>query len=138
MNPRASTHHGRKTRDVTPIAEWMAGLLGAGLFLAGLSFLVAEGLQGEDRPGAIAAYVSEILPAGDGYLVRYKAHNRGSRTVADLHVSARLYDGAEEIDRSDAVLDYVPGDSTREGGFYLREDPQRYRLEIRPEGYQEP
>jgi uncharacterized protein (TIGR02588 family) len=42
------------------------------------------------------------------------------------------------MDEAQSTLDFLPGQSSRSGGFYLKEDPNRYRLELRVEGYQEP
>lgn len=135
MNTRAKH---RKTHDTTPILEWILGGVGALLFLAGLLYLTIEGLRGEDRPAEITFTVKEVLPAGDGFLVRYSAHNRGTQTLAELHIKAQIVAGTTVMDEAQATLDFLPGHSSREGGFYLREDPNRFRLEIRAQGYQEP
>jgi uncharacterized protein (TIGR02588 family) len=135
MNTRAKN---RKTHDVTPMLEWMLGAAGALLFLAGIAYLTIEGLRGEDRPAEITFTVDEVLPAGDGFLVRYSAHNHGTQTLAEVHLKAEIVAGTTVMDEAQATLDFLPGQSSRSGGFYLREDPSRYRLEIRAEGYQEP
>jgi uncharacterized protein (TIGR02588 family) len=135
MNTRAKN---TKTHDVTPMLEWILGAVGALLFLAGLAYLTIEGLRGEDRPAEITFTVDEVLPAGDGFLVRYSAHNRGTQTLAHMHLKAEIVAGTTVMDEAQSTLDFLPGQSSRSGGFYLREDPRRYRLEIRAEGYQEP
>lgn len=118
--------------------EWILGAIGAVLFISAVGFLIVEGIRGPDRPGEVVLRIEEILETENTHLVRYSAYNSGSKTLADLHLSARLFDGTSEIDSAQAVLDFLPGNSTRRGGFYLREDPERYRLELRVEGYQEP
>lgn len=135
-----STHRTKQGRrhDPTPALEWIVGSIGAALFLLGLAFLLIEGMRGENAPGAVSFHVDEIVRTEGAYLVRYTAHNHGSQTLAGVQISAYVFDGAEQIDVVRAVIDYLPGDSKRSGGFYLRENPKRHRLEIRAEGYQEP
>jgi uncharacterized protein (TIGR02588 family) len=128
----------RKSHDDTPAIEWMLGIIGALLFLSAVGFLMYEGSRGQDHASAITISVTEVLPVQDAYLVRYAAHNDGTQTLADVQLSARLFDGNSQIESVQGQLDFLPGDSTRAGGFYLRNDPRRYRLEIRAEGYQEP
>lgn len=128
----------RKPQDATPLLEWILGALGAVLFIVGIGYLTLEGLRGNDRPAEVVFTVDEILPAGEGFLVRYTAHNRGTQTLAELHVKAEIIAGGTVMDESQSTLDFLPGHSSRVGGFYLREDPNRYRMEIRAQGYQEP
>jgi uncharacterized protein (TIGR02588 family) len=135
MNTRAKS---RKPHDATPLLEWILGTIGALLFLAGVAYLTIEGLRGEDRPAEITFTVDEVLRAGDGFLVRYSAHNQGTQTLAEVHLKAEIVAGTTVMDEAQSTLDFLPGQSSRSGGFYLKEDPNRYRLELRVEGYQEP
>ena len=122
----------------TPLLEWLLGVAGMLLLAAGFTFLIHEGVTGDDRPGEITATVKNIVEAADMYVVTYTLSNAGSETVSNLRVSARLLDGEQEIETAHALIDYVPGHSRREGGFYFHNDPRRYTLDIRPEGYQAP
>jgi uncharacterized protein (TIGR02588 family) len=135
MNTRAKS---RKAHDATPLLEWILGTIGALLFVAGVAYLTIEGLRGEDRPAEITFTVDEVLRAGDGFLVRYSAHNQGTQTLAEVHLKAEIVAGTTVMDEAQSTLDFLPGQSSRSGGFYLKEDPNRYRLELRVEGYQEP
>ena len=135
MNTRAKNG---KPHDVTPVLEWILGAIGALLFLAAIAYLTIEGLRGEDRPAQIIFTVDEVLPAGNGFLVRYSAHNQGTQTLAELHLKAEIVAGTTVMDEAQSTLDFLPGQSSRSGGFYLREDPSRYRLEIRAEGFRKP
>jgi uncharacterized protein (TIGR02588 family) len=128
----------RASHDSTPVVEWILGVVGALLFLIAIGYLTLEGLRGNNQPAEITFKVEEIVPAGGGFLVRYRAHNHGTQTLADLHVRAQLIAGTTVMDEAEATLDFLPGHSFRLGGFYLREDPNRYRLELWAEGYQEP
>ena len=122
----------------TPLLERVLGGIGLVLLIACVAFLVREGLSSDEHPGKLDATVKEILATADGHIVTFTLLNNGSQTLSNLRVSARLMSGEREVERADTVIDYLPGRSSQEGGFYLREDPRRYRLEIRPEGYQKP
>jgi uncharacterized protein (TIGR02588 family) len=135
MNARSKQS---KRQESTPAMEWILGGIGAVLFLSAIAFLTVEGLRGDDRPDAISFRVEEIIPMNDAFLVRYSAQNSGTQTLADLQVRAEVFDGTTVVDEAEGTLDFLPGQSQRSGGFYLREDPKKYRLEIRAEGYQEP
>src|SRR5688500_8291410 len=120
----------RKAHDATPLLEWILGTIGALLFVAGVAYLTIEGLRGEDRPAEINFTVDEVLRAGDGFLVRYSAHNQGTQTLAEVHLKAEIVAGTTVMDEAQSTLDFLPGQSSRSGGFYLKEDPNRYRLEL--------
>jgi len=128
----------RRAQASTPLIEWILGGIGVGLLLACIAFLVHEGLTDGEQPGAITASVVDIRPAGDQHVVLVRIHNSGSQTLSNVRVSAYLLDGDREVERATTMLDYVPGKSTEEGGFYFQHDPRELRIEIRPEGFQKP
>ena len=132
------TKQKRKQEEKTPLIEWLLGAIGVALFAACVVYLTHEGLSNGEQPGAVTASVIEIVEAGDAHIVTFDIHNSGSQTLSNLQVSARLLDGNREVERASTMLDYLPGRSSQRGGFYLRNDPNRFRLEIVPEGYLEP
>lgn len=128
----------RRQHDTTPLLEWLLGGIGVVLFVGAIAFLVYEGSGAEDRPAGVEIRIDEVIVIDDAYLVRYRAHNLGTQTLVDLHISARVLDGQTELERVEAGIDYLPGRSWRRGGLYLREDPRKYRVDIGVGGYQEP
>ena len=127
----------KANRD-TPLLEWIFGTVGAVLFLLGVALLTFEGLQGEDHPGRIEFKVHEVMQAGDAFYVRYSAHNLGTLTLTELNVRAELFREGTVIETARGTLDFLPGESSRTGGFFLRQDPRAFRLVISAEGYQDP
>lgn len=128
----------KPVQEATPALEWILGALGGLLLLASLAFLINRAVSGADEPGAVTIVADQITQTGEAWLVQFTVHNAGTQTLAELHVSARVFDGTSEIDNAQAVIDYLPGRSKRQGGFYLRNDPGAYRLELAPEGFQKP
>jgi uncharacterized protein (TIGR02588 family) len=122
----------------TPFLEWLLGGVGVVLLLSCITFLMYEGITSNEQPGAITASVKEILSAGDAYVVTFELHNAGSQTLSNVHLTARLTDGEREVERVQTVIDYLPGRSQQEGGFYFKHDPRNLHVEITPEGYQKP
>ena len=82
--------------------------------------------------------MEQIGRSGGSYVVQVIVRNAASVAAADVRVEGVLREGPAEIERSEAGLDYVPGQSQRSAGLIFTKDPARYRLELRPVGYQEP
>jgi uncharacterized protein (TIGR02588 family) len=122
----------------TPFLEWLLGGVGVVLLLSCVAFLVYEAINGNEQPGAITASVKEIVSAGDAYVVTFELHNAGSQTLSNVQLTARLTNGEREVERVQTVIDYLPGRSQQEGGFYFKQNPKNFRVEITPEGYQKP
>lgn len=135
--PRSQQRHSRSRQTDTPLLEWIMGAIGVALLTAAIVFLTIEGSQ-QDRPGGVRVIPELTQKVENGYLVRVAVHNLGKQTLADLHISARLLSGTQEIDSAELVIDYLPGQASRKAGVYLSHDPSRYRLELTAEGYQEP
>ncbi|HEY8538655.1 MAG TPA: hypothetical protein VIL28_07290 [Steroidobacteraceae bacterium] len=123
----------------TPILEWLLGGIGCALVIACIAFLIYQGVNDGERPGRLISKVLSVTDTGDGYVARFTIHNAGSQALANLHVRARLLDSdRREVERATVVIDYVPGHSLQQGGFYFQHDPRKLEVEIRGEGYQKP
>jgi uncharacterized protein (TIGR02588 family) len=122
----------------TPLLERLLGAIGVALMATCVVFLVREGMNGDERPGRVTATKTEVVAAGDMYVVTFELHNAGSQTLSNVQVTASLQDGDRELERAAVTIDYLPGHSRQAGGFYFKNDPRKHTLEIRPEGYQEP
>jgi uncharacterized protein (TIGR02588 family) len=105
---------------------------------SGVSFLVYDALARNDESGAVLVRVTDIRATGERHLVKFAVHNRGSETLSQLQLTARLTDGNTEVESAQTFIDYLPARSSRQGGFYLRHDPHRYELDISPAGYVTP
>lgn len=122
----------------TPIIEWVLGTIGVALFIGCVAFLIYEGIVNGEKPGQVTASAIEITEAGDRHIVTFSIHNSGTQTLSNLQVTARLLDGEREVETATTTIDYLPGRSSQEGGFYFKRDPRTLKLEIGPEGYQKP
>jgi uncharacterized protein (TIGR02588 family) len=127
-----------KRTNETPFLEWLLGGVGVMLVIACVAFLVYEGMTDREEPGPVTATVVEATSAGDSHVVTFNIRNGGSQTLSNLHVTARLFDGEREVESVTTEIDYLPGRSSQEGGFYFKSDPRGLRVEIQPGGYQKP
>jgi uncharacterized protein (TIGR02588 family) len=127
-----------RAQERPPFLEWLLGGVGVVLLAACVSFLVYEGLRGDEQPGTVSATVKDIVSREGTHIVTFEVHNAGTQTLSNLQLTARVLDGDREIERVTTTIDYLPGRSRQEGGFYLQHDPRRYKLDIAPEGYQKP
>ena len=75
---------------------------------------------------------------GDTFLVRFAARNEGNQTASGLVLRATISQGENEIETSEVTIDYLPTGPTRTGGFFFKQDPQAYSLEMAPVSYLDP
>lgn len=127
----------RQRSAETPLLEWVLGAIGAALIGAAVVYLLLDGTN-ETGFGAVEMRIERIEALDKGYLVSFAAHNMGAAALADVHLRARVRQGARQVEEAQLTLDYLPGRSTRRGGFYLQHDPRVHQLEVRAEGFQEP
>jgi uncharacterized protein (TIGR02588 family) len=135
MNKRLASN-GRSSD--TPRLEWLLGILGLALLVAGICYLTYQGLTNPSKPGAVVVTVLDVHPVGGAHVVKFSVRNDGGENLSHLHLIARLSDGDKEIESAQAFIDYLPARSEQRGGVYLRQDPRRYELRIDPMGYMEP
>lgn len=135
---RSGKRH-RERRSQPPLLEWISAAVGLLLTLAVLGALAWEGLTGSNgRPPAVEATVSRITPVRAGYVVEVELRNRSSATAAAVEVEGELTKSDGTAATSTAMVDYVPGESTRNAGLFFEDDPRRHRLEVRALGFAEP
>lgn len=122
----------------TPRLEWLLGILGLALLVAGIGYLTYQGLTNASKPGAVVVTVLDVHPVGDAHVVKFIVRNEGHENLSHLHLTARLSEDDREIESAEAFIDYLPARSEQRGGVYLKNDPRRHTLHIDPAGYMEP
>lgn len=129
---------GGQGKQKTSAWEWVVAALSAVLVLGSMGFLLWEALTERASPPAITVQVDSIVNTGSGYVVEFRAHNRGQTTGAGVVIEGELLADTGSVETSSVTLDYVPSESSRGGGLFFSHDPARYRLRIRPKGYDRP
>jgi uncharacterized protein (TIGR02588 family) len=118
--------------------EWVAAACSTLLVAGVIGVLLREALGPPPSPPGIEIEVESISRTGGAYLVEFRATNVGRTTAAALQVEGELSAGGEMVERSGVTIDYLPGEGSRRAGIYFSNDPARYRLRVRPTGYDLP
>ena len=79
-----------------------------------------------------------MLELEKGYLVQFRASNQGGSAAAELTIEGQLTGPDGDTEASEAVLDYLPPRSDREGGLVFSRDPRVGQLSLRAKGYAKP
>lgn len=130
---------GKNEAAATSPLEWVAAILGALIALALLGLIAWDAATGPRRvPPALVVQPEQVVRNAGGYVVRFVARNRTDDTAAGVQVEGVLKQGGTEVERSQATIDYVPGNGHRRGGLIFTRDPAAHSLELRATGYQQP
>lgn len=124
-----------------PVVEWVAGAVGLLLTTAIVGYIGWEALNasGEEAlPPQIVIEARNLSRSGNGYVLEFAARNRSSRTAAAVHVEGTLNRSGAKVATASTTLDYVPGNSVRQGGLYFEHDPRHYDIRLQALGYAHP
>jgi uncharacterized protein (TIGR02588 family) len=132
--------HHKQHRIIKDAPWWMWGiaLLGLVLVASSVGFMLYEAVAGDSSPPDVKVHVDSIVPARNGYLVKFRAVNEGGSTAEGLTVEGVLKNGIEILENSNTVIEYVPAHSEREGGLFFSSDPRQHQLQLRAKGYENP
>jgi uncharacterized protein (TIGR02588 family) len=122
----------------TPLAEWIAAGVSTVIVLGVIGFLIYDGVRSPATPPDITIEIDSIGPAGPGYLVQFRARNRGRLTAAAVVVEGELVAGTGKVETAETTLDYVPAGGQERAGLYFSQDPRAGKLRLEARGYQEP
>jgi uncharacterized protein (TIGR02588 family) len=138
MESSRGSKQGSKTGFDIPLLERIVALVGLILVSGSIGFLVYQAITRNSSPPDVTLNISSITTISNGYLVKFQAMNKGDSTAKGLIVEGQLKDGNEEIETSEATLDYLPSHSEREGGLFFTKDPRQFELRLRALGYEQP
>jgi uncharacterized protein (TIGR02588 family) len=122
----------------TSTAEWIVAALSAALVLGVVGFLIYDGVRSPSTPPDVTIEIDSIQQAGPGYLVLFRARNRGHSTAAEVVVEGELEADTGRVETSETTIDYVPAGGQQRAGLFFTRDPRRLRLKLRAHGYREP
>jgi uncharacterized protein (TIGR02588 family) len=119
--------------------EHAAGAIGAVITIATLAFMIYEAVTAPADPvPQLVVRVDTIVAYRSGYVAEFRAINDGDATAAHVQILGELRADTGVVERSESSVDFVPARSWREGGLVFQNDPRRYRLEVRPVGFDRP
>jgi uncharacterized protein (TIGR02588 family) len=136
-----SAHRNEPFSDVsqhTPLLEWIASGIGLLLVVCMLGFIGWQALHDATSPPAITVDTADVSPVPGGYRVIFQAHNSGGAAAAQVRIEGTLSAGNQAPENSSVILDYIPGQSAREGGLFFTQDPRSGNLALRASGFAKP
>jgi uncharacterized protein (TIGR02588 family) len=130
--------HPSETSQHTPLLEWIASGIGLLLVLCMLGFIGWQALHDATSPPVITVDTAQISPVPGGYRVIFQAYNAGGAAAAQVRIEGTLSADNQAPEISSVVLDYIPGQSAREGGLFFTQDPRSGNLALRASGFAKP
>jgi uncharacterized protein (TIGR02588 family) len=124
--------------DSPPFWEWFVAGLGALLVLLCMGYLAYRAVTGNSAAPMPDIRVVEVMRLDGVHLVRVKVYNRSESTAEGLRIAGLLERDGGIVERSQVVIQYLPGESWREAGLFFRRDPAEFDLRLVPEGYEAP
>lgn len=121
-----------------PTLEWIVAGIGLVIVTAVLGFLLYAGLSENHRQPDIKLSVEGVLQIRNGYLVRVTATNEGGLTAGGVTIEGELRQGADVVEHSETVIEFLPAHSKKRAGLFFSKDPKQFELRLRPHGYEEP
>lgn len=125
-------------RDTPPFWEWVVAWIGAVLVLLCAGYLAFQAVAGKDGPPSPDIRVIEVVRQSGAHLVRVRVDNRSASTAEGLRIAGLLEKDGVVLERSQAVIQYLPGKSWRMAGLFFRRNPAEFDLRLVSEGFQEP
>jgi uncharacterized protein (TIGR02588 family) len=122
----------------TSTAEWIVAALSAALVLGVVGFLIYDGVRAPSTPPDVTIEIDSVQQAGPGYLVLFRAVNRGRSSAAEVMVEGELEADTGRVEASETTIDYVPAGGQQRAGIFFTRDHRRLRLKLRAHGYREP
>jgi uncharacterized protein (TIGR02588 family) len=133
----AAAEVGAAVRPI-PLLEWVVAAVGALLVAGAVAYLAGQAIWRDETPPDVRLTVERVVPLQEGYVVEFRATNRGAQTAAQLVVEGVLAGPDGRAETAEATFDYLPPTSYRQGGLFFTEDPRRGELRLRARGYASP
>lgn len=134
----SSSSENRNKNKQPSVWEWAVAFIGLVLVVGTIGFMLYKAIWVKDSSPDVEVQIESVEQVSNGYLVKFRALNRGGTTAAGLIIEAELKRGAEKLETNQTTIDFLPSNSVRNGGFFFTNDPQQNDLQIRAVGYQQP
>jgi uncharacterized protein (TIGR02588 family) len=123
--------------SATPV-ELTLSVLGAAAILAIIGYLLLTQPAQESGSPQIALTLRAAEPGPAGWVVPFVATNHADAPAQEVHLEVRVEFADGEVQHGAAVLDFLGGRSSAEGGFTLSRDPGKGSILARAVGFAKP
>jgi uncharacterized protein (TIGR02588 family) len=128
---RGDSHH-------TPWLEWLASGVGLVLALCVFGFIGWQALGDATSPPVVTIETTDVATVTGGHRVVFQARNAGGAAAAQVRIEGTVSGSGAPPETSSVILDYIPGQSAREGGLFFTRDPKAGDLSLRATGFAKP
>jgi uncharacterized protein (TIGR02588 family) len=128
----------RNEAQAIPTLEWIVGGIGFVIIAGVLGFLLYAGINNNNPLPDVKLSIDAVARLRNGYLVQFTAINEGGLTAQGVTVEGELRSGADVVERSETVIEFLPSGSKSRAGIFFSKDPRQFELKLRPLGYEEP
>ncbi len=118
--------------------EWATGAVSALIVFAVIVWIGKDAIADRDATPNLKGVVLKTEKRSDGVQVLFEILNESSATASQVNVEGEISDGETVLERTETVLDYVPGHSKARGGMIFRQDPTGKTITVRADGFAEP
>jgi len=122
----------------TPWLEWLASGVGLVLALCVFGFIGWQALGDATSPPVVTIETTDVATVTGGYRVVFQARNAGGAAAAQVRIEGTVSGSGAPPETSSVILDYIPGQSAREGGLFFTRDPKAGDLSLRATGFAKP
>jgi uncharacterized protein (TIGR02588 family) len=122
----------------TPWLEWLASGVGLVLALCVFGFIGWQALGDATSPPVVTIETTDVATVTGGHRVVFQARNAGGAAAAQVRIEGTVSGSGAPPETSSVILDYIPGQSAREGGLFFTRDPKAGDLSLRATGFAKP
>lgn len=128
----------QKSANEIPVWSWVVAAFGLVFIVGSAGFMLYKAIAGGSSPPAIVTQIDSVAPSEDGFLVQISVLNKGGSVAVGLVVEGVLKSESATVETSTITMGYVPSGSRRKAGLYFTKDPQRFDLQVRSKGFEQP
>jgi uncharacterized protein (TIGR02588 family) len=135
--PSDGGSHDEQAGDISKWS-WLVAAVGLVLIVGSAGFMLYRAFAGDSSPPDLVIETDSVVSTGAGYLVPIRVRNRGGSAAAGLIVEGVLKQRTTTVEASMVAMTYVPAGSQRRAGLIFSRDPQKFDLQVRAKGYEQP
>jgi uncharacterized protein (TIGR02588 family) len=126
--------------STTTPAEFALGALGAAALLGIILYLLLGSTRDEAtlQPEITVELAAARASGGGSWVVPFTATNATEAPAQEVHLAAKLVTRGGREEEGAAVIDFLGGRSSADGGFVFSEDPGTGTLTARVTGFARP
>ncbi len=140
-NKTEEKNNGKPSKSLTErtsFLEWTMAAIGLIVVVFSIGYISYQSIVKDNKPPDLVVEVDSISKQTSGYLVEFRVENKGDETAANVVVEGAIKNGGEDVEKKSTTINYVASGSEQKAGLFFTENPEKYQLEIKAIGYENP